>query len=108
MMQEIEAIGKLAGSSVGGAMVALLIALVWAKKTGIIDFFRDEKIKAGCQDPVCQANVLSRAERQADLEEHVYEVITPKLTKIGEDVAYIRGKLEIGKDVAYIRWKLEE
>ena len=91
-LQAIEAVGKIAGGSVGGAALTLFFLAAWAKRKGLLDIF-NEKRENACSDPVCQANMLSRAERQADLEEHVYEVLTPKLTKIGEDVAFIRGKL---------------
>lgn len=92
-LQALEAIGKIAGGSLGGSVVVVLVIVAWAKKKGILELFEAHKESAGCPDPLCRANMTHRAERQSDLEEHVYEVLTPKMNEIAENVAFIKGKL---------------
>lgn len=90
----MEAFGKVLGGSFAGAVLSLLFLAAWAKRKGILDIFTEQRKSMECPDPACKANMIHSLNRQTDLENHVYKVLSPKVNEIAEGVAFIRGQME--------------
>jgi len=83
-----------------GTVLGTVIAVLW--KFNLLKFGRNP-IRAApaadppekCPDPACHAEVQNIAEKVELLEKNQNDVFFPKINRMAEDIAYIKGRIDV-------------